>query len=224
MMEIKVAPDGFPIEQGFYNAGLLRMFGDMVATASPEIREEIRRRLEKAVHTEEWSIGLAKPYVDWSHASDLGDLYKGWGPNYLYVWLNKDGVPFYAGQAKDRNRVEHFTSSTRSEKFKKIVGRGGCHAVVVAKHIPDTKIDGLERELIAFLKWKEYPIVNEKDLPSERECKMAKKIADSSGYPIDRVFLLQSEYNSDFKKILNVLDEVVCAEYVGECATFAKTS
>ena len=131
-----------------------------------------------------------------------------------------DIIPFYAGQAKDRNRVEHFTSTTRSQKFKEVVRKGGCHAVVVAKHIPGSKINDLERGLIAYLRWKDYPTVNDRDLPNPMECSMAKKIAKAGKFTLEEVFLSNTEYENDFAKIFAVLNDVVGVEWKGECAVF----
>lgn len=222
-MEIKMAKDGFPIEQGEYSSGLMRMFTDMIATASPEIREEMRRRFETEITRHERWMGLTKNFVDLSKAVDLGDFHKGWGSNYLYIWLNGEGVPFYAGQAKDRDRVSQFSSTTRSEAFKNVVRNGGCHAVVVAKHIPDSKINELERGLIAYLKWEDYPIVNNRDLPSPMECSMAKRIAKVGKSTMKQVFLSHTQYKTDFTKIFTVLDGVVGVEWIGECATFSNS-
>lgn len=217
-MEIKMSPGGMPTEQGDYNFGYMWMFEDFIVQASPEIREEIKKRVEKAIISDERWHKWARPHVDWIRAVDLGDAYKGWGPNYLYVWLNSENIPFYAGQSKDRDRAGHFTSSTRSEKFKDVVRKGGCHAVVVAKHLPDSKINDLEQGLIRYFKWKDYPIVNDKGLPSQTECSMAKKLAESGSCSMEQVFLDETEYANDFAKIFAVLDEAASSEWTGECA------
>lgn len=217
-MEIKMAPCGIPTVQDEYSLDYMTMFEDFIVQASPKVREEIKKRVEKAIANEDRFNGWAKPYVDWSRATDLGSMLGGWGPHYLYVWLNGNNVPFYAGQARDRRRVEHFTSTTRSQRFKDIVRKGGCHAVVVAKHIPGSKINDLERGLIAYLKWEGYPVVNDKDLPSQRECSMAKRVAKAGNFTMQQVFLSGTEYENDFAKIFAVLNEALCVGWTGEYA------
>ena len=217
-MAVKMGLSGFPVAQEEYNAGYMNFIEDFIVQASPEIRSEIQARVAKAIAVEERCLGWTKPYVDWTQAVDLGDLYCGWGPNYLYVWLTADGVPFYAGQAKDRGRVEQFTSTNRSERFKAVVREGGCHAVVVAKHLPQSKINALERGLIGYLKWKDYPIVNEKDWPSPTEYSMARRLAEVGGSTLEEVFLANTEHRDCFEKILDVLLKVVGVKWTGECA------
>lgn len=219
-MELVLAPDGTPVEQGTYDFKLMRMFDNFIATASPEIRAAIKKRLEDAITRFELpseTLGCA----DWRNTVDLGDKWQGWGPNSLYVWLDGDGIPFYAGQAVAVSRPGQFRYKERSEEFKDVIRRGGCHSVVVAKHIPSTKIDDLEQGLIAYLGWKEYPIVNKRKLPSNMEIGLAKRIAKAGNLSIESVFLSQTEYESEFRAIFSVLDKVVGKKWDGECAVLS---
>lgn len=207
------------IEQDNYNWGYMRMFEDFVANASPEIQEEIMECIERARHRDICPWGT-KAWTDWDKAADLGDKYNGWGRNLLYVWLNSDGIPFYVGQAVDSARPSQFKYKTRSEAFRDVIREGGCHSVVVAKHIPQSKIDNLEKELISYFCWKEYPVVNAQGLPSSMECRMAKKIAKAGNMSVEDVFLCNTEHDREFKAIFSVLDKVVGQPWNGECAKF----
>lgn len=211
--------DGCPIEQDTYDFGLLRIFEDFVATASPEIRREIQKRVEKAVASED-KIPRGYPWVDWSKAVDLGDKYNGWGHNFLYVWLNGSGVPFYVGQARVTNRPGDFEYDTRSSEFQDVIREGGCHSVVIAKHISQKAIDDLEKGLISYFCWKGYPLVNKRDLPSTMECRMAEKLSRAGKLTLEEVFFGATEYDFEFERIFAVLSEVVGAPWGGECAEF----
>lgn len=219
-LEIKLSPGGEPIEQDVYDITLERMFSGMMATASPEIREEIMKRVQRAIECED-HCGITEPHVDWSKAVDLGDKYDGWGHYFLYVWFDSEGTPFYAGQGVDSRRPGQYTSSQRSEEFKNVIRRGGCHSVVVAKHIPKSKIDNMERQLIRYLYWRGYPVVNKKDLPSTIERRLMLETCGHTGKSIDSVFLSQPEVESGFKRVLKVLEEVTKTPWKGKCAEIA---
>ena len=223
MAEFKFTSYGDLIKQSDYSWKFMRMFRDMWCTAPQEIRREILADLEKEAKFYDERCHMGE-YCDCSHAVNLGHQWQGWGDNRLYVWLNADGVPFYAGQAKCYTRRPlDIKYKTRSEEFKDVVRGGGCHVVIVAENIPGSKINELEKELIAYLFWKKYPIVNKRDLPSLRERNFAAFVSEKSNLDIESVFLANTEYRSEMESIFSVLKQVVGAKWEGECAVLSET-
>lgn len=215
--KIKFDNTGYPVDVGDYNWGFMRLFKAFVLHASPEIREEMRREIEREMKWTE-SAHRISGHVDWRHFVDLGDKYQGWGKNHLYIWLNGDNLPFYVGQAQNKDRPGQFKYKTRSPEFKEIIRQGGCHAVVVANHIPDSKINDLEMELLAYLCWKEYPIVNNVGIPRVAECRLAKRFLEDSKTSMEALFLMQTEYREEMTAIFSVLEKVIGVPWEGECA------
>lgn len=217
-MEYKVAPSGMLIEQDNYDWSFMRVFVDFVATASPEIREEIYRELAMAIRREDDPCRTTQEHVDWNHMVDLGDKHGGWGRNYLYVWLNDDGMPFYVGQCTNTVRPGTYKYQSRSRDFQEVVKRGGCRAVVIAKHIPKSKIDDLESELISWFCWNEYPLVNVRCVPSKKEIALAKRISNHSNVALETVFLEQTEYKDEMRAIFSALGKVIGVTEIAVCA------
>jgi len=198
----------------------------MVACASPELRKQIREEVEKRVRRED-EIKVVYGYCDESHAVDLGDKRKGWGIGYLYVWLDGDGIPFYVGKAEDPSRMGQYAYKTRSEEFQNIIRKGGCHAVMVAKHIPSDRLDVLERNLISYMCWRGFPLVNVKDMPSKEKnillsvfqcCKDVKEVQNRLGVEAQDVYLEWKANMDDLAPVIAVLDKVVGMKWEGECA------
>lgn len=218
-LNLKYDKYGYPMEAGDYDWGYMGFVKDFILSASPEILEEIRREVEKEA---KWKLRKNDRciigHVDWRHYVDLGDKYSGWGKNFLYIWLNKDNVPFYVGQAKNQDRPNQFKYKTRTPEFQEVIRQGGCHSAVVALHIPDSKINDLEMELLAYLCWKEYPIVNNMGIPRATECRMARRFQEFNKTSLEDVFLMQTEYKDEMTKIFSVMEKVIGMPWEGECA------
>ena len=215
--KVKLDKYGYPVEAGDYDWSMMNFVTEFLLYASPEIQEEIRREVEKVAKWKK-TDRVISGHVDWRHYVDLGDKYHGWGKNHLYIWLNGDKMPFYVGQAQSKDRPGQFKYKTRSPEFQDIVRQGGCHAVVVANHIPDSKINELEMDLLAYLCWKEYPMVNNIGIPRSAECRLAKRFQEKCKTTMEEVFLMQTDYQDEMKKIFSVLETVIGHPWEGECA------
>lgn len=215
--KIKFDNHGFPMEAGDYNWGMMNFVSEFLLYASPEIQEEIRRQVEKEAKWRKTKRDIVA-HTDWRHFVDLGDKYHGWGKNFLYIWLNGENLPFYVGQAQNKDRPGQFKYNTRSSEFQDVIRQGGCHAVVVANHIPDSKINDLEMELLAYLCWKEYPLVNAMGAPRAAECRLARKFQDACKTTLEEVFLMQTEYKDEMSALFSVLEKVIGVPWEGACA------
>lgn len=219
MAKLKYSPGGDMIEQGSYSWEYMRMFTDFIVTASPDIREEISKEVRKVLSHSDPSERKYEGYCRKDDAVNLGDKYDGWGPNILYVWFNGDGEPFYVGQSKYfKSRPTDIKYRTRSEEFQAVVRKGDCHVEVVAMYIPDSKIDDLEKELIRYLSWEDYPLVNKRDMPTKTEKDLAHKICKYSGTSVADTFLSQTEYKDEMRKLLPIVRGLVGKVWLGESA------
>ncbi len=222
MVNLKFSPGGCLIEQGEYSAEFMRMFIDFVGTAPDDVRQEIEKQMQKGLRLYSRHYDS---YCDSSHSVSLGHYWRGWGDNLLYVWFNSEAMPFYVGKAKyHTSRPTDVKYRTRSVEFQNVVRGGGCHVAIIATNIPDSKIDELERDLIAYCAWKQYPLVNKRDLPSVREVKMAVDMSKRTGNTIEDLFLSQIdfEYESEMKSIFDVLKNKVGVSWTGEYAELEK--
>ena len=219
-------PDGKLFDPGSFDWGWVDVISDMMAYASPELREEIRKEVQKRIQWQECA-GRIYGHCDESHAADLGDKRKGWGKGYLYVWLDREGQPFYAGKAVDPSRMGQYAHKTRSEEFQDRIREGGCHAVMVAKHIPDHRIDELERNLISYMCWRGFPLVNVKDTPSKEKnliwsvfwtCKDATEVLNRLGDDAMDVYWEWKHNMDDLAPVIAVLDKVIGKKWDGACA------
>ncbi len=210
-----------------FHDGWIDLVCDMVATASPEKRQKIKERVERAVARED-SKYTVSGYVDCSMAVECGGGYC-WGNNYLYVWFDREGKPFYVGQAADTNRIYQFEYKTRSERFQDKIREGGCHSAMVAKHIVSGEIDKLEKNLMAYLAWKGHSLVNQRDMPSKEQLtlwNMFEKQKDRASVRKnlgDEALDLYIEWEQTMKElapIVSVLESMIGVRWDGECAEF----
>lgn len=197
-----------------------------IAYATPEMREEIRKSVEKWVANEDADC-VVSGYCDCSKAVELGKTRYSWGPCYLYIWLDKDGKPFYAGKADGGTRMADYKYNTRSSEFQAKIAEGGCHSVKVVKHVASENIDDMERWLISYLCWKGYSLVNKKDLPSkekmvlwslftkyEKYSDVVKDLGESAA----SLFQDWKTDMGDYAPIIMMLDGIVGVPWEGECA------
>ena len=219
-------PDGTAYDPGSYDWRWVDVFADMMSHVSCELREEIFNQINGVISRKEASNQIYG-HCDESHAADLSSKRAGWGRGYLYVWLDENGNPFYVGKAEDPSRMGQYAYKTRSEEFQNIIRKGGCHAVMVAKHIPGHKLDELERNLIAYACWRGFPLVNVKDMPSKEKnllwnvfqtCKNASEVQSRLGVDAAELFYEWKANMDALKPIIAVLDEVVGVKWDGECA------
>lgn len=205
---------------------------DMLKFASPEFREKIMDRIQHGMSFHD-SQFIVDGYCDKSRAAEFGGYHYSWGENYLYVWLDNEGLPFYAGQANNLDRPAQYKCKTRSEAFKTKIAEGGCHSVLVAKHIHKDLIDEMEKKLIKYLCWRGYPIVNVKDMPPRSEMLLWTIFSSSPNTESVRVKLgddgvdLFWSWKNDMealKPIIDVLDSVVGQKWDGECAVLSYPS
>ena len=158
-------------QNGEFNWNLIDLFAEMVATAPKEIRRDIEKAVRVQIRRQE-SEGKNTdliPYCEYERAVEMGESWWGWGPFNLYVWFDKNQKPFYVGQSENATRISEFKYKTRSKEFQHKVREGGCHAYLVARHIPGNMIDRLEKALIAYLTWKKCSLVNKRDVPTRLE-------------------------------------------------------
>ena len=219
-------PDGKVFDPNRFDWGWVDVFSNMIAYASPELRAEIQKEVQKRVNMAD-APRVIYGCCDASRAADLGDKRKGWGKGYLYVWLDGDGIPFYVGKAEDPSRMGQYAYKTRSEDFQNIIRKGGCHAVMVAKHIPGDRLDELERNLISYMCWREFPLVNVKDMPSKEKnllwsvfrcCKNIDEVQARLGVDAGDVYWEWKANMDALAPVIAVLDEVVGVKWEGECA------
>lgn len=198
----------------------------LISTATPERREKLRKEIERRVKSHD-SYYVVSDYCDRSRAVELGKARREWGDCYLYVWLDKDGVPFYAGKGEVEGRDAEFKYSSRSKEFQDKIREGGCHSVMVAKHISARDIDDVEKWLIAYLCWKGYPLVNKKDVPSKEtlvlwsiftKCKDWKSVSADLGKDAAKIYSSWSTDMRDYAPIISVLDSVIGVEWTGDTA------
>lgn len=219
-------PDGKAFDPNHFDWGWVDVFSNMIAYASPEIRAEIQKEIQRRVRRED-DAKTTYGYCDERHAADLGDKRNGWGKGYLYVWLDGEGIPFYVGKAEDPSRMGQYAYKTRSEEFQNIIRKGGCHAVMVAKHIPGDRLDELEKNLISYMCWREFPLVNVKDMPSKEKnilwsvfqcCKNAKEVQDRLGIDASDVYWDWKQNMDELAPVISALDKVIGVKWEGECA------
>ena len=198
----------------------------LVASATPEMREKLRRRIEKEIQSED-SYYVVSGHCDRSKAVELGKTLYEWGECYLYVWLDKNGIPFYAGKGEVSGRDGDFKYNTRSTDFQARIAEGGCHSVMVVKHVSPRYIDEMERWLISYLCWKGYPLVNQKDVPSKEKMimwSMFTKYENRVDVVSDlgeKAGELWRDWVSDmrwYKPIVDVLKSVIGEKWEGHCA------
>jgi hypothetical protein len=120
--------------------------------------------------------------------------------------------------------------NTRSQAFKDRILEGGCHAVLVAKGISGKKVDDLEKQLITYLCWKGYPLVNVKDVPGKEKHilwtvfeKYKTKDAVRTYLGDEAVDLYDDWYIAmrALAPIITVLEKVIGSKWEGECADLA---
>ncbi len=216
--------DGTVFSVNEFHDGWIEVVCDLMATASPTVRNEIKMRVERAVRNEDSDCRI-DGYCDCSKAVELKGHFWGW--NYLYVWLDGQGVPFYVGKGSRTNRIADFKYSTRSNEFQDRVREGGCHAVKVAKHISDKEIDYLEKSLISYLCWRGYPLVNRRDVPDREKLglwSIFEQMDDNKDIIRTLSGTVKDCYNEwrycmeTLSPIIGVLDEVIGCTWAGECA------
>lgn len=219
-------PDGTVFIPDRFNWGWVDVISDVIAYASPELREAIQKEVQKRVSREDESKSIYG-HCDASRAADLGEKWNGWGKSYLYIWLDGEGIPFYVGKAEDPSRMGQYAYKTRSEEFQNIIRKGGCHAVMVAKHIPGDRIDELERNLISYMCWREFPLVNVKDMPSKEKtilwsvfkaCKNTADVQSRLGVGATDVYLEWKADMAALAPVIEVIDEVIGVKWDGACA------
>jgi hypothetical protein len=204
-----------------------------ISYASPEERQKIKERIETYVAKHD-SYFVVDGYVDRSLAVDChqGSF---WGKHYLYVWLDRNGMPFYAGRSNDF--VRPWTCKTgRSEKFKAKIAEGGCHCVLVAKNIHSGDISYLEQDLIAYLVYQGYELVNTQAVPSQGELVLwdmfrgytteedVKKAFRRSA-SLEKILSSYIEWQGrlcGIAPIIEVLNKVIGAKWDGETATLER--
>ena len=219
-------PDGKVFDPSDFDWGWVDVFANMMAYASPDLRAEIQNEVQKRINREDDTSPIYG-CCDESHAADLGDKRKGWGKGYLYVWIDGNGIPFYVGKAEDPSRMGQYAYKTRSEEFQNKIREGGCHAAMVARHIPSYRLDELERNLISYMCWRGFPLVNVKDMPSKEKnilwsvfctCKNATEVQNRLGVDATEVYLEWKTNMADLEPVISVLDKVIGVKWEGECA------
>lgn len=202
-------------------------FSEALRYASPRIKELMLEHIDREL---KWNYfnGLDDvPYCDISKAIDVGEEMLCWGPNYLYVWFDKSGVPFYAGKGRDTARMAQVRYKSRSDAFKAKISEGGCHSVMVAMHISDKHIDMLEKELIAYLYCAGHPIVNNKDLPDSREvvlrnlfkeCRDASKASEILDADVSKKWAELSDRWYKMGEVYLLVDSLVGEKWNGKSA------
>lgn len=203
---------------------------NFIAYASPKDRKRIKEEVERRVarHDAEFVVD---GYVDRSLAVDCHQR-DFWGKHYLYVWLDTNGIPFYAGQSNDFTRP--WTCKTgRAPEFKSKIAEGGCHCVLVAKNIHSGDINYLEQDLIAYLVYQGYELVNKKDIPSQEELVLFDmfreyaneedvKKAFRKSASLERILSSYREWQrrlGEIAPIIEVLNNVIGVKWEGEAAT-----
>lgn len=220
--------DGAESRMGNYSYAWVRPIAECFRYASPEIRKEIYTRIEKEIEYEEKRIKSLTEvsYCDMSHVVDMAQ-YNGWGPNYLYVWLDEKGWPFYVGKGRETSRLLQYEYKTRSVAFQEKIRKGGCHVCMIAKNISDGDIDAWERELIAYLYCSGYKLLNEKDKPNSEQvimrnmfmrCQDAEKVSRSVGYDVAALWEEYEQLAEDLSEVYKVLEEIIGAIWTGGCA------
>ena len=200
---------------------------NFLAYASPQERQAIMKEIEERIakHDEQFVVD---GYCDRSLAVDC-HIENRWGHHYLYVWLDKNGIPFYAGQSNDLTRP-WVCKSNRSPQFKEKIAEGGCHSVVVAKNIHSWDINQLERSLITYLSWEGYELANVKDVPSKDKVELWKTLRKYTGVlevkskrqkDEDVLITLFREWKqcaAEIKPVIGVLDKVIGVPWFGKTA------
>ena len=134
---------------------------------------------------------------------------------------------FYVGKAEDPSRMGQYAYKTRSEDFQARVREGGCHAVMVAKHISGNRLDELEKSLISYMCWRGFPLVNVKDMPSKeknilwsvfRTCKNVAEVQGRLGIDATDIYLDWKRDMAELAPVISALDQVVGTKWEGECA------
>ena len=213
-----------------YDNSWIWEFEKMMAYTTPEKREKIMSRVNAYVEREDSRYTISG-YCDRSKAVELGDVVHGWGPCYLYVWLDKNGIPFYVGKSDGGDRMAEYKYNTRSSEFQAKISEGGCHSVMVVKHVSPYYIDEMEKWLISYLCWKGYPLVNKKDVPSREKlavwslCEKHRNVRDVDkelGEELSDLFVEWRDAMRKYTPIIIMLDEVIGSKWTGECAEFKK--
>lgn len=201
-----------------------------IAYASHEERKRIKERIESYVAERDAQF-IVDGYVDRSLAVDCHQ--RGfWGEHYLYIWLDSKGIPFYAGQSNSFTRPSE-CKSNRTPQFKAKIAEGGCHCVLVAKNIHSGDINYLEQDLIAYLVYQGYELVNVKDIPSQGELVLWNmfreytteedvKRAFRKTASLEKVLSSYREWQMrlcEIAPIIEVLNKVIGTKWEGETAT-----
>lgn len=212
---------------GEYNDNWIWEVSRMIAQATPEKRKKIKRAVEEQIARDDNSY-CVEGYCDRSRAIELAESPCCWGNASVYVWLDKDGIPFYAGKCNDgASRMGEFKYNTRSEDFQLRIAEGGCHAVLLAKHVSPREIDEVEKWLITYLFWKGYPLVNKKDVPNRETLALwslfqkyenRRDVTKEFDEEIGDLFRDWKTNMRDYTPIIRVLDCVVGVAWDGECA------
>jgi hypothetical protein len=201
-----------------------------IAHASPTERQRIKERIESYIAKHDAQF-VVDGYVDRSLAVDCHQR-DFWGEHYLYVWLDAKGIPFYAGQSN--GFIRPWACKTgRSAKFKRKIAEGGCHCVLLAKNIHSGDINYLEQDLIAYLIYQGYELVNTKDVLSQGEIALwdmfreyttedEVKKAFRKSASLEKILFSYREWQrrlGEIAPIIEVLNKVVGAKWEGETAT-----
>jgi hypothetical protein len=205
---------------------------NFIAYASPEERRRIKEKIESCVANHDAQF-VVDGYVDRSLAVDCHQR-DFWGEHYLYVWLDANGKPFYVGQSNGFTRP--WTCKTgRSSEFKAKIAEGGCHCAVVAKNIHSGDINYLEEDLIAYLVYEGYELVNTKSVPSQGEVTLWNmfreynaeedvKKAFRKSTSLEKILSSYREWRmrlNEIHPVIEVLNKIIGTKWEGETATLA---
>lgn len=201
------------------------------ALASPKVRQRMKDEIESRVA--QYDAGfIVDGYCDRSLAVDC-HIEKRWGEHCLYVWLDSKGIPFYAGKSNGFKRPCEYKTN-RTPQFKEKIADGGCHSVVVAKNIHSWDINYLERDLITYLSWEGYELVNIKDVPSKEKIELWKTLRKYTGVLSvkdkpqkgeDEIITMLRDWErcvAEIRPVIGVLDKIIGVPWMGKTAVLSE--